>query len=84
MFMSDQKVSDNFDEIDFGSLTGSGVNYADVQAFADHVRSERLPDVQWSKTTGCFRIQYQECVVIVCGSAKTAWKIINMVILDMI
>jgi hypothetical protein len=83
IFMS-KPARDSFDGIVFGSLTGSGVSLEDVQSLANSVRSERLPDVKWAKDEGCFRIQYQDTVIFICGTASTAWKIINMVILDML
>lgn len=75
---------DSFDHIEFGSLSGSGVSFEDVQSLADSARSERLPDVQWNKEHGCFRIQFQDTLIFICGSSQTAWKIINLIILDMI
>jgi hypothetical protein len=82
--MSDKSLPDSFDSVNFGSLTGSGVSLEDIVTLANSLRSERLPDVKWAKSEGCFRIQFGEMIIFVCGNSQTAWKIINLVLLDMI
>lgn len=82
--MSDKKVPDSFDNIDFGSLTGSGISLEEIQAICFSARSERIPTVGWAKAEGCFRIELGEMIIFVCGSHVTARKIISMIILDMI
>ena len=84
MFFIVMAIPDNFDHIEFGSLSGSGVSFEDIQSLAASARSERLPDVKWSKEHGCFRIQFKDQIIFVVGSASTAWKIINLIILDML
>lgn len=83
IFMS-KPTSDSFDSLSFGSLENSGISYEQIEALAKSARSERVPAVAYSETGNCFRIQYNDMIVFSCGSIDTAWKIINLVILDMI
>lgn len=79
-----KKIPDSFDSLNFGALEDSGISYEEIQALCFSSRSDRLPDVRWAKTEGCFRIQFGEMVMFVFGSHQTARKVITMVILDMI